>query len=85
MFADFMFEAAGQIVPGSCQAALYVEQPDERADGRARRRGRGAQRRSHHSGAYHPVWAHVPGLIVCLPRRRRRQGLMKAALRASIR
>ena len=21
----------------------------------------------HHSGTYHPIWAHIPGLIVCMP------------------
>ena len=45
MFADFMFEAAGQIVAAGREAALHEQRPDERADGRPRRRRRGAQRR----------------------------------------
>jgi 2-oxoisovalerate dehydrogenase E1 component len=48
--------------------------------------GAGAVRSAgpHHSGAYHPVWAHVPGLIVCLPSTPAdAKGLMKTALRAS--
>ena len=67
MFADFLFEAAGQIVlqaaklrymsNGQMQAPMVV------------RVGAGAVRSAgpHHSGTYHPVWAHIPGLIVCLP------------------
>jgi 2-oxoisovalerate dehydrogenase E1 component len=48
--------------------------------------GAGAVRSAgpHHSGAYHPVWAHVPGLIVCVPSTPAdAKGLMKTALRAS--
>ena len=67
MFADFLFEAAGQIVlqaaklrymsNGQMQAPMVI------------RVGAGAVRSAgpHHSGTYHPVWAHIPGLIVCLP------------------
>jgi 2-oxoisovalerate dehydrogenase E1 component len=37
----------------------------------------------HHSGTYHPVWAHIPGLIVCMPSTPAdAKGLMKTALRA---
>jgi 2-oxoisovalerate dehydrogenase E1 component len=37
----------------------------------------------HHSGAYHPVWAHIPGLIVAMPATPAdAKGLMKTALRA---
>ena len=62
MFADFLFEAAGQIVlqaaklrymsNGQMQAPMVI------------RVGAGAVRSAgpHHSGTYHPVWAHVPGL-----------------------
>jgi len=48
--------------------------------------GAGALRSAgpHHSGMYHPVWAHVPGLIVCVPATPAdAKGLMKTALRAS--
>ncbi len=83
MFADFMFEAAGQIVlqasklrymsNGQMNAPLVV------------RVGAGALRSAgpHHSGTYHPMWANVPGLIVCMPSTPAdAKGLMKTALRA---
>ena len=83
MFADFLFEAAGQLAlqaaklrymsNGQMQAPMVV------------RVGAGAVRSAgpHHSGAYHPVWAHIPGLIVCLPATPAdAKGLMKTALRA---
>ncbi len=83
MFADFLFEAAGQIVlqaaklrymsNGQMQAPMVI------------RVGAGAVRSAgpHHSGMYHPVWAHVPGLIVCVPSTPAdAKGLMKTALRA---
>ena len=83
MFADFLFEAAGQIVlqaaklrymsNGQMQAPMVI------------RAGAGAVRSAgpHHSGMYHPVWAHIPGLIVCVPSTPAdAKGLMKTALRA---
>jgi len=84
MFADFMFEAAGQIV---LQAAKlrYMSNNQMNAP-MVVRVGAGAVRSAgpHHSGAYHPVWAHVPGLIVCLPSTPAdAKGLMKTALRAA--
>ena len=48
--------------------------------------GSGAVRSAgpHHSGTYHPVWAHIPGLIVCMPATPAdAKGLMKTALRAA--
>src|SRR4029079_19393291 len=83
MFADFAFEAAGQIV---LQAAKlrYMSNGQMNAP-MVVRVGTGAVRSAgpHHSGAYHPVWAHVPGLIVCLPSTPAdAKGLMKTALRA---
>ena len=47
--------------------------------------GAGALRSSgpHHSGIYHPIFAHMPGLIVCVPSTPAdAKGLMKTALRA---
>jgi 2-oxoisovalerate dehydrogenase E1 component len=83
MFADFLFEAAGQIVlqgsklrymsNGQMSAPVVI------------RVGAGAVRSAgpHHSGLYHPVWAHLPGLVVCLPSTPAdAKGLMKTALRA---
>jgi 2-oxoisovalerate dehydrogenase E1 component len=84
MFADFMFEAAGQIV---LQAAkLRYMSNGQMGAPMVVRVGAGALRSAgpHHSGTYHPVWAHVPGLIVCLPATPAdAKGLMKTALRAS--
>ncbi|MEZ5782269.1 MAG: thiamine pyrophosphate-dependent enzyme [Rhizobiaceae bacterium] len=84
MFADFMFEAAGQIV---LQAAKLRYMSNNQMNAPVVVRvGAGAVRSAgpHHSGAYHPVWAHVPGLIVCLPSTPAdAKGLMKTALRAS--
>jgi 2-oxoisovalerate dehydrogenase E1 component len=47
--------------------------------------GSGAVRSAgpHHSGTYHPSWANIPGLIVCMPATPAdAKGLMKTALRA---
>ena len=83
MFADFAFETAGQIflqaaklrymTSGLMNAPMVV------------RVGAGALRSSgpHHSGIYHPIFAHMPGLIVCVPSTPAdAKGLMKTALRA---
>ncbi len=84
MFADFLFEAAGQI---ALQAAKlrYMSNGQMQAP-MVIRVGSGAVRSAgpHHSGTYHPVWAHIPGMIVCLPSTPAdAKGLMKTALRAS--
>ena len=84
MFADFIFEAAGQIV---LQAAkLHYMSNGQMNAPMVVRVGSGALRSAgpHHSGCYHPMWAHVPGLIVCMPSNPAdAKGLMKTALRAS--
>ncbi|MBI4923564.1 MAG: dehydrogenase [Devosia nanyangense] len=82
MFADFAFETTGQIFlqaaklrymsNGAMSAPIVV------------RAGAGALRSSgpHHSGMYHPIFAHMPGLIVCVPSTPAdAKGLMKTALR----
>jgi 2-oxoisovalerate dehydrogenase E1 component len=83
MFADFAFEAAGQIV---LQAAkLRYMSNGQMSAPVVVRVGSGAVRSAgpHHSGSYHPAWAHIPGLIVCLPSNPAdAKGLMKTALRA---
>ncbi len=83
MFADFLFEAAGQIV---LQAAkLRYMSNGQMSAPMVIRAGAGAVRSAgpHHSGMYHPMWAHVPGLIVCVPATPAdAKGLMKTALRA---
>ena len=83
MFADFLFEAAGQIVlqasklrymsNGQMSAPMVVRA----AAGTVKSTG------PHHSGTYHSMWAHVPGLIVVMPSNPAdAKGLMKTALRA---
>jgi 2-oxoisovalerate dehydrogenase E1 component len=83
MFADFLFEAAGQI---ALQAAkLRYMSNGQMTAPMVVRVGSGAVRSAgpHHSGTYHPVWAHIPGLVVCLPATPAdAKGLMKTALRA---
>jgi 2-oxoisovalerate dehydrogenase E1 component len=83
MFADFLFEAGGQI---ALQAAkLRYMSNGQMSAPMVIRVGAGAVRSAgpHHSGTYHPVWAHIPGLIVCLPATPAdAKGLMKTALRA---
>lgn len=83
MFADFLFEAAGQIALQAAKLRYMsnglVEAP------MVVRVGSGAVRSAgpHHSGTYHPSWAHIPGLIVCLPATPAdAKGLMKTALNA---
>ena len=83
MFPDFLFEAAGQII-------LQASKLRYMSNGQMNtpvvlRVGAGALRSAgpHHSGTYHPVWAHVPGLIVAMPSTPAdAKGLMKTALRA---
>lgn len=83
MFADFIFEAGGQVV---LQAAkLRYMSNGQMSAPMVIRVGAGAVRSAgpHHSGMYHPVWAHIPGLIVCVPATPAdAKGLMKTALRA---
>ncbi len=84
MFADFLFEAAGQIVLQGAKLR-YMSNGQMNAP-MVIRVGMGAVRSAgpHHSGAYYPMWAHVPGLIVCVPSNPAdAKGLMKTALRAS--
>jgi 2-oxoisovalerate dehydrogenase E1 component len=83
MFADFIFEAAGQIVlQASKLRYISNNQMSARMVVRA---GSGTVKSTgpHHSGTYHPIWAHVPGLIVAMPSNPAdAKGLMKTALRA---
>ena len=84
MFADFMFEAGGQIVLQASKLR-YMSNGQMNAPV-VIRVGSGAVRSAgpHHSGIYHVSWAHVPGLVVCMPSTPAdAKGLMKTALRAS--
>ena len=84
MFADFAFEAAGQIMLQGAKLR-YMSNGGMSAPF-VLRAAMGALRSSgpHHSGSYHPVFAQMPGLIVCLPSNAAdAKGLMRTALRAS--
>ncbi len=84
MFADFLFEAAGQIVLQASKLR-YMSNGQMNAPV-VLRVGSGALRSAgpHHSGSYHPMWGNVPGLIVCMPSTPAdAKGMMKTALRAS--
>ena len=83
MFADFLFEAAGQI---AMQAAKlrYMSNGQMNAP-MVIRVGAGTVRSTgpHHSGTYHSIWSHIPGLLVAMPATPAdAKGLMKTALRA---
>jgi 2-oxoisovalerate dehydrogenase E1 component len=84
MFADFLFEAASQIVHQAAKlrymsnGRLAVPMLVRAAFGAVKNAG------AHHSGSYYPMWAHIPGLLVAVPSNPAdAKGLMKAALRAS--
>lgn len=84
MFADFAFEAAGQIMLQGAKLR-YMSNGGMSAPF-VLRAAVGALRSSgpHHSGSYHPIFSQMPGLIVCLPSNPAdAKGLMKTALRAS--
>ena len=82
MFSDFMFEAASQIIQqaaklrymsnGQFSVPLLIRAPM----GVIKSAG------PHHSGAYYPIWAHCPGLMVAVPSNAAdAKGLFTAALR----
>ncbi len=84
MFADFMFEAASQIIEQA--GKLRYMSNGQLGVPMVVRAGMGAIKNAgpHHSGSYYPVWAHCPGLIVAVPSNPAdAKGLMKTALRAS--
>ncbi|MBI3836723.1 MAG: dehydrogenase [Planctomycetia bacterium] len=83
MFADFMFEAASQIIEQAAKLRYMsngqtsVPMIVRAAWGTIKNTG------PHHSGSYHPIWAHCPGLIVVIPSTPAdAKGLFKTALRA---
>ena len=83
MFADFAFETMGQIVMQAAKLR-YMSNGGMNAPV-VIRAAAGALRSSgpHHSGLYHPIFAQMPGLIVCVPSTPAdAKGLMKTALRA---
>ena len=84
MFADFMFEAASQIIEQAAKlrymsnGQVSVPMVVRAAWGTIKNTG------PHHSGSYHPIWAHCPGArSSSFPRTPAdAKGLMKTALRA---
>jgi 2-oxoisovalerate dehydrogenase E1 component len=83
MFADFMFEAASQIIEQAAKLRYMsngqtsVPMIVRAAWGTIKNTG------PHHSGSYHPIWAHCPGLIVVIPSNPAdAKGLFKTALRS---
>jgi 2-oxoisovalerate dehydrogenase E1 component len=84
MFVDFMFEAASQIIEQAgklrymSNGQMNVPMVVRAAWGTIKNTG------PHHSGSYHPIWAHCPGLIVVIPSTPAdAKGLIKTALRAN--
>jgi 2-oxoisovalerate dehydrogenase E1 component len=84
MFVDFLFETGGQIPlqasklrymsNGQMSCPLVVRAPC----GAIKSAG------PHHSGTYHAMWSHLPGLIVAMPSNPAdAKGLMTAALRGN--
>jgi 2-oxoisovalerate dehydrogenase E1 component len=83
MFIEFLFEAASQVILQASK--LRYMSNNQMSAPVVMRAASGAVRGAgpHHSGSYHPLWAHVPGLIVVMPSNPAdAKGLMKTALRA---
>lgn len=83
MFADFVFESGGQI-PLQASKLRYISNGSVAAPVVVRA-ACGALKSAgpHHSGTYHPIWAHLPGVLVAMPSTPAdAKGLMKAALRS---
>ena len=83
MVSDFMFDASSQIVAQA--AKLRYMSNGQTGVPVIIRSAAGVVKSTgpHHSGTYHPVWAHVPGLVVVMPSNPAdAKGLMKTALRA---
>jgi 2-oxoisovalerate dehydrogenase E1 component len=83
MFIEFLFEAMGQVVLQASKLR-YMSNGQMSAPMIMRAAACSVKNAGpHHSGIYHPMWAHVPGLIVVMPSNPAdAKGLMKTALRA---
>lgn len=84
MFADFIFESTSQIINQSSKlrymsnGQISVPMVIRAGSGQIKQAG------PHHSGTFHSIWSHCPGLIVVMPSNPvDAKGLMKTALRAS--
>lgn len=83
MFADFIFEATSQIINQASKLRYMsngqLEVPMIIRAGSGQIKQAGPQ----HSGTFHSIWGHIPGLIVAVPSNPAdAKGLMKTALRA---
>lgn len=83
MFADFIFEAASQIINQASKLRYIsngqISVPVIIRAGSGQLKQAGPQ----HSGTFHSIWAHCPGLLVAVPSTPAdAKGLMKTALRA---
>ena len=83
MFADFIFEATSQIINQASKlrymsnGQLSVPMIIRAGAGQIKQAG------PQHSGTFHSIWAHCPGLLVAIPSTPAdAKGLMKTALRA---
>ncbi|CAN5775413.1 alpha-ketoacid dehydrogenase subunit alpha/beta [soil metagenome] len=84
MFMDFLFETGGQI-PLQATKLRYMSN-GQMACPVVLRTPCGAIKNAgpHHSGSYHAMWSHLPGLIVVMPSNPAdAKGLMKMALRGN--
>jgi 2-oxoisovalerate dehydrogenase E1 component len=84
MFVDFLFETGGQI-PLQASKLRYMSNGQMTCPV-VIRAPCGAIKCAgpHHSGTYHSVWAHMPGVIVAMPSNPAdAKGLMKTALRGN--
>jgi 2-oxoisovalerate dehydrogenase E1 component len=84
MFMDFLFETGGQI-PLQATKLRYMSN-NQMSSSVVFRTPCGSVRSAgpHHSGMYHSMWAHLPGIVVVMPSNPAdAKGLMKTALRAS--
>ncbi len=82
MFVDFLFETGGQI-PLQATKLRYMSNNQMTAPVVVRAPcGAIKSAGPHHSGTYHSLWAHLPGLIVAMPSNPAdAKGLIKTALR----
>ncbi len=84
MFIEFLFEAAGQVVLQASK--LRYMSNNQMSAPMVMRAAVGFVKNGgpHHSGSYHPMWSHVPGLIVVMPSNPAdAKGLMKTAMRSN--
>jgi 2-oxoisovalerate dehydrogenase E1 component len=84
MVSDFLFDAMSQIIHQA--AKLRYMSNGQISVPVVVRAGSGVGRSTgpHHSGTYHPIWAHQPGLNVVMPSNPAdAKGLFKTALRGS--